>query len=181
MGRVAEGPIARALKARPGLPGPPALDWEMGIWLQRVAGRSAKGCEGCENHPTADRKPCYCGSVAEWFKALVLKTSVGGTPPWVRIPPSPPLAPEKRFSRPGCGQNFPLFSRVMRVGLLTGVGAAVAGSVLSGLIFSGPVNRVHSGSERQHTGKQRKSSLSGIMAFAKPFPSSARLASEKAV
>jgi hypothetical protein len=28
--------------------------------------------------------------VAEWFKALVLKTSVGGTPPWVRIPPLPP-------------------------------------------------------------------------------------------
>jgi hypothetical protein len=66
----------------------------------------------------------------------------------------------------------------MQVGLLTGVGAAVAGSVLSGLIFSGPVNRAHSGSERQHTGKQRKSSLSGMMAFAKPFPSSARLASE---
>ena len=33
------------------------------------------------------------GSVAEWFKALVLKTSVGGTPPWVRIPPLPPLIP----------------------------------------------------------------------------------------
>ena len=31
------------------------------------------------------------GSVAEWFKALVLKTSVGGTPPWVRIPPLPPV------------------------------------------------------------------------------------------
>jgi hypothetical protein len=31
------------------------------------------------------------GSVAEWFKALVLKTSVGGTPPWVRIPPLPPI------------------------------------------------------------------------------------------
>jgi len=28
--------------------------------------------------------------VAEWFKALVLKTSVGETPPWVRIPPLPP-------------------------------------------------------------------------------------------
>ena len=31
------------------------------------------------------------GSVAEWFMALVLKTSVGGTPPWVRIPPLPPI------------------------------------------------------------------------------------------
>ena len=32
------------------------------------------------------------GSVAEWFKALVLKTSVRGTVPWVRIPPLPVLA-----------------------------------------------------------------------------------------
>jgi len=32
--------------------------------------------------------------VAEWFKALVLKTSVGGTPPWVRIPPLPPITIE---------------------------------------------------------------------------------------
>lgn len=27
--------------------------------------------------------------MAEWFKALVLKTSVRETVPWVRIPPSP--------------------------------------------------------------------------------------------
>jgi hypothetical protein len=66
----------------------------------------------------------------------------------------------------------------MRDGLLTGVGGMRAESVLSWLIFSGPVNRAHSGSEQQRTGKQRKSSSSGMMAFAKPFPSSARLASE---
>jgi hypothetical protein len=30
------------------------------------------------------------GEVAEWFKAEVLKTSVGASLPWVRIPPSPP-------------------------------------------------------------------------------------------
>jgi hypothetical protein len=30
--------------------------------------------------------------VAEWFKAPVLKTGVGATPPWVRIPPPPLLA-----------------------------------------------------------------------------------------
>ena len=29
------------------------------------------------------------GSVAEWLKALVLKTSVGESLPWVRIPPLP--------------------------------------------------------------------------------------------
>jgi hypothetical protein len=28
--------------------------------------------------------------VAEWFKAPVLKTGVGASPPWVRIPPPPP-------------------------------------------------------------------------------------------
>ena len=32
------------------------------------------------------------GEVAEWFMALVLKTSVGESLPWVRIPPSPPSA-----------------------------------------------------------------------------------------
>jgi hypothetical protein len=31
------------------------------------------------------------GRVAERFKALVLKTSVGSRPPWVRIPPLPPI------------------------------------------------------------------------------------------
>ncbi len=31
------------------------------------------------------------GRVAEWFKAAVLKTAVGATPPWVRIPPLPPV------------------------------------------------------------------------------------------
>ena len=31
------------------------------------------------------------GRVAEWFKAVVLKTAVGASPPWVRIPPLPPL------------------------------------------------------------------------------------------
>ena len=30
------------------------------------------------------------GGVAEWFKAPVLKTGVGASSPWVRIPPPPP-------------------------------------------------------------------------------------------
>ena len=29
--------------------------------------------------------------MVEWFKAPVLKTGVGASPPWVRIPPHPPL------------------------------------------------------------------------------------------
>jgi hypothetical protein len=59
----------------------------------------------------------------------------------------PPLASAKAFSRSGCGRIFSLFSGVMREGLLTGSGASRDDSVLSGPIFSGPVNRAQSGSE----------------------------------
>jgi hypothetical protein len=48
-----------------------------------------------ESALSESRQPHYpdpAGSVAEWFKALVLKTSVGGTLPWVRIPPLPPVS-----------------------------------------------------------------------------------------
>ena len=61
------------------------------------------------------------GGVAEWSIAPVLKTDVGGTLPWVRIPPPPPLAPATVFSRSGCGRIFPLFSGVVWVGLSTGI------------------------------------------------------------
>ena len=37
------------------------------------------------------RKFLAYGRVAERFKAPVLKTGVGASPPWVRIPPLPPL------------------------------------------------------------------------------------------
>ena len=33
--------------------------------------------------------------MAEWFKAAVLKTAVGASPPWVRIPPLPPVGLQK--------------------------------------------------------------------------------------
>jgi hypothetical protein len=36
--------------------------------------------------------PKRAGWVAEWFKAAVLKTAVGASSPWVRIPPHPPNA-----------------------------------------------------------------------------------------
>lgn len=44
-----------------------------------------------ESLPPAYAAPV--GGVAEWFNAPVLKTDVGVTLPWVRIPPPPPLAP----------------------------------------------------------------------------------------
>jgi len=52
--------------------------------------------------------------------------------------PAPPLALAKAFSRSGSGRVFSLFSRVMRVGLSTGLCAMKAGSVLSGPVFSRP-------------------------------------------
>src|SRR6056297_3500486 len=58
--------------------------------------------------------------------------------PWVRIPLPPPLALAKRFSPSGWVRIFSLFSRVMRVGLNTGMGAGRAKTGLSGPIFSGP-------------------------------------------
>ena len=78
------------------------------------------------------------GGVSERPKEHASKACVGVTPPWVQIPPPPPLAPAKAFSRSGCGRIFPLFSRVMREGLSTGPGGKWPGSGLSGPIFSGP-------------------------------------------
>ena len=63
-------------------------------WL---AGGPAPGGAGANS--ALGRSPGWQGSVAEWFKALVLKTSVRETAPWVRIPPLPPFAPAKVFSR----------------------------------------------------------------------------------
>ncbi len=54
------------------------------------------------------------GSVAEWFKALVLKTSVGGTPPWVRIPPLPPGSPSRQ-AVPSRQRPFPVRPIGLRV------------------------------------------------------------------
>ncbi len=88
--------------------------------------------------PRVTAKPTPTGEVAEWSKAHAWKVCRRETVSRVRIPVSPPLAPTKAFSRSGCGRIFPLFSRVMRVGLSTGPGARRPGSGLSGPIFSGP-------------------------------------------
>jgi hypothetical protein len=97
----------------------------------------------CDRHHASTKKPC--GGVPEWSIGAVSKTVVGVTPPWVRIPPPPPLAPAKAFSRSGGGRIFPLYSGVMREGLLTGPRAEGHTRILSGPIFSGPVNRRRSG------------------------------------
>ena len=45
------------------------------------------------------------GGVVEWFKALVLKTSVSARAPWVRIPPPPYLESLHRVSYPTIGRH----------------------------------------------------------------------------
>jgi hypothetical protein len=46
------------------------------------------------------------------------------------------------------GENFPLFSRVMRLGLLTAHGYWAGSTGLSQPIFSPPVNRIRFGKQR---------------------------------
>ena len=58
----------------------------------------------------------------------------------IPVPSSPPLAPAKAFSRSGGGRIFPLFSRVMREGLSTGLCARWPGSGRSGAVFSGALD-----------------------------------------
>ena len=67
------------------------------------------------------------GSVAEWFKALVLKTSVGGTPPWVRIPPLPPDQGTNQAR--SCGGWFGAFGGDPEAG-----GATIPAQVLKAII-----------------------------------------------
>src|SRR5687768_10117557 len=54
-----------------------------------AAGLRAAGRVGAEESETPAPLQRF-GRVAEWFKAAVLKTAVGASPPWVRIPPLPP-------------------------------------------------------------------------------------------
>ena len=49
------------------------------------------------------------GRVAEWFKAAVLKTAVGASSPWVRIPPLPPQTKDVDWEatrRRGVSQHY---------------------------------------------------------------------------
>ena len=68
------------------------------------------------------------GEVAEWFKAAVLKTAVGASSPWVRIPPSPPII--ARSGRAGLGLQ-PLIDRLIitRVPVLIGEGIPLFGAL----------------------------------------------------
>lgn len=64
----------------------------MGIpFATDVEGANGEPSEARANdRRNARRKIAPHGQVAEWFKAAVLKTAVGASSPWVRIPPCPP-------------------------------------------------------------------------------------------
>ncbi len=68
------------------------------------------------------------GEVAEWLKAAVSKTAVGATPPWVRIPPSPPSY-----------LKFPLFYPIILIhpftGDFRGMRLKIVSIVLSGFLM----------------------------------------------
>ena len=81
---------------------------------------------------------CLQGDVRASKPLFSIQQRGGEGPTPVAFPP--PLALAKAFSRSGSGRIFPLYSRVMRVGLSTGPGAKRPGSGLSGPIFSGPVD-----------------------------------------
>ena len=70
---------------------PASLDGPPEILLHPRASRCVPGAAAQKVRPALPRYRMGQGSVAEWFKALVLKTSVRGTVPWVRIPPLPPI------------------------------------------------------------------------------------------
>src|SRR5579864_1699319 len=56
---------------------------------RRAIGEGLPASRSRPLEPGVSKRPC-AGWVAEWFKAAVLKTAVGASPPWVRIPPHPP-------------------------------------------------------------------------------------------
>ena len=58
------------------------------------------------------------GWVVEWFKAPVLKTGVGASPPWVRIPPHPPLLAHAPVRAPSRCAGAPRGRHSCRVALL---------------------------------------------------------------
>ena len=62
------------------------------------------------------------GEVVEWFMALVLKTSVGASPPSVRIRPSPLLSPVDDWA-------FFMPDRILRAAALLQIGACCGQNV----------------------------------------------------
>ena len=111
-------PVRRALPCSP--PGPPSPDWRGFPHIRAPPRRLQRGFPDRKNFPQVPlrflhhpgkRRPHHPkrGEVPEWSNGAVSKTVEPSRVPWVRIPPSPPLALAKAFSPSGCGQIFSLY------------------------------------------------------------------------
>jgi hypothetical protein len=126
-----------------------AYEMPLGGCIHRISSDLSRGRRSCtmpgDTIARGLRKPrpaATYGGVPEWLNGAVSKTVELARVPRVRIPLPPPLAPAKAFSRSGCGRIFPLFSRVMRVELLTARIQEPRGGRLYVPGFSRPLNRV---------------------------------------
>ena len=72
--------------------------------------RPAAGFEPCPATPAPHASRHDSGRVAEWFMAPVLKTGVGESSPWVRIPPLPPFLPYQEPIGAGFHCRSPVWS-----------------------------------------------------------------------
>ena len=84
------------------------------------------------NRPDKSTHSITCQNNQKFLANRAASTKEG----WISGSSPPPLALAKAFSRSVCSRNFPLFSRVMRQGLSTGLRAKRPGSGLSGSVFS---------------------------------------------
>ena len=82
----------------------------MSFYRSRAAGRFAGWNVGWKVRLEADGGGAYrgpSGGMVEWFKAPVLKTGVGASSPWVRIPLPPPYFRSRVYERsPGARLNL---------------------------------------------------------------------------
>ena len=116
------------------------------LWHQGIPDRAP----GCRIRPTptfrlalAPRLPLnppiddpYRGEVTEWSIVAVSKTVDPSRGPWVRIPPSPPIAQMQLLSVPSAGRKLLLYSGVMARRLSTAATALVMKTALSGSFLS---------------------------------------------
>src|SRR5438309_3629189 len=122
----------------------------MAEWVKHAATdlpRQVANPNGLENRAQRSDKRTD-GWVAEWFKALVLKTSDGASRPWVRIPPHPPVmlsyfatasASVRAFHRPAC-LNFEMIGGSMST-QLTQPQKTAAAKVITSAIAAGIVGQ----------------------------------------
>ena len=92
--------------------------------MSASTGQTELAAKGCPNTMVVQCLVLHdpFGEVVEWFMALVLKTSVGASPPSVRIRPSPLLSPVDDWA-------FFMPDRILRAAALLQIGACCGQNV----------------------------------------------------